>query len=165
MWPARQERWFFFSALEKPYLKCYIQCWPSQAKKDTNTWEPVLWNATMIAGGLQHMTGGEAKSWDSLPLGREASERNLSTNMNTWFGGYKENKAEPFSIVSSGRIRGKGHKYEIEEFQFKHLKKIVRVIHNWSRLPREAVCLHPWRYSKPSWVWLWVICSSWTCFE
>lgn len=66
-----------YTALERPCLKSYIQCWASQSKRDMKTWEPVQWKATVIAGGLQHMTGGEAKSWDSLPLWRDASERKL----------------------------------------------------------------------------------------
>jgi len=56
-------------------------------------------------------------------------------------GGGQEDRARLFSVVSSDRTRGKGHKLKQRKLQLKTRKNFfpLRVMEPWPRLPREAV--------------------------
>lgn len=56
-------------------------------------------------------------------------------------GGYKEDRARPFSVVPGGRPRGNGHKLKHRRFPLTIRKHFVtvRVIEHWHGLPRELV--------------------------
>ena len=34
-----------------------------------------------------------------------------------------------------------------------------KVVTHWNRLPKEVVVPHPWRHSRPGWMWLWAAWS------
>lgn len=52
--------------------------------------------------------------------------------------------------------RGNGFKLKEGKFRLDFRKKIFTrcVMNQWNMLPQEVVMPHPWRHSRPGWMWL-----------
>ena len=97
------------SVLVRLQLKCWVQFWAPQYKRDMDIPERVQQRATKMTEGLEHFTDEEKQGELGL-FSLEKTQGDLIHVYKYLKGGWKEDRARLFSVVPSGRTGGNGHK-------------------------------------------------------
>jgi len=129
------------SALVRHHLEYCVQLSAPQHKRDTDVPEQLLCRAATRVKLLEHLSYEEAERGGPVQPGEKQAQGNLIPVYKYPTGGNEDKGARLFSVVSSDKTRGSGHKPKHGRFLLNITKHFftVRVIKHRHRLPREAV--------------------------
>ena len=130
------------SALLRPHLERWVQCWAPQFRGDWELLERGQRRATAMVRGLEHLPGEERLGELGLLSLEKRSLRGDLINVCKYLKGEcPEAGAGLLSVVPSDRARGNGHKRQHRELRLNGRENFctLRVPEPWDRLPREPV--------------------------
>ncbi|RMC15578.1 hypothetical protein DUI87_07779 [Hirundo rustica rustica] len=128
-----------YSALVRTHLRCCVQFWAPQYKKDKELLERVQWRATKIIRGLECLSWESLREMGLFSLEQRRLRGDLINGGKYLKGRCQEGGSRLFAVAASERTRSYGYKLKHKKFHLNMRKNFsaLRVAEHWNRLFRE----------------------------